>query len=54
MCFSCYLYREVDRNKIHLDFFCAEKFKSVPTVITSVTLIINFSCTKMQKVQIAP
>ena len=53
MCFSCYLYREVDRNKIHLDFYVQNNL-SVPTVITSVTLLINFSCTKMQKVQIAP
>ena len=53
MYFSCYLYREVDRNKIHLDFFVQNNL-SVPTVITSVTLLINFSCTKMQKVQIAP
>ena len=53
MCFSGYLYREVDRNKIHLDFYVQNNL-SVLTVITSVTLIINFICTKMQKVQIAP
>ena len=45
MCFSCYLYREVDRNKIDLDFFVQNNL-SVPAVITSVTLLINFSSLK--------
>ena len=53
MCFSCYLDREVDRNKINLDFFVQNNL-SVPTVINSVTLIIILSGTKILNFQIAP